>query len=298
MMSGLNSEDDILDINGDIIDILPDGEFIYSANNYHVETSHSDVQLENKLDSDSLQFKEKEFVWLKFFRKGKISCLELRDDLLKFLALEAKLIFNGIFFKDYSDVLVEVEVNDSLRSYLRKIYEERLGSKVLKKRAISDIVKLCDGKFSIIVKSQLMFLVILHKVNLVLLPCMSLSTPYGLSNGSLINVETEGFIVDKRFSIYETFLLIQDECNNNFNYFVGMILEKSEVDSEKSFVRFSIKHDCLNNEILVILKKIFCKIYFSRYTIHLLPETCVEANGVNALNFNSNLSGKDLMYPL
>ena len=290
------SDDEILELNADINDILTDDEAasieIISDEVIHVES-------ENQIN---LQRAPKEFLWLKFFRKGNLSCADLRSDLLSFLAFELKLKLNGLFFQDDVSVLVEVEVDNSLKSYLRSIYEERLGNKILKKKSIQNIVKICDGKFSVIVNNHLICLTLLHHFDAVLLPCKSLTFPFGLSSGEVVNIQSKSFIVDKRFTLYEAFLLIQEELVHNMFFFIGMRLMTCDDNTEEACMRFSVRHIYLNVKVLSKLKKIFSVLHFACTTMHLLPIHKVEdiKSACESMRMNDDLTSiisDDLIYP-
>ena len=169
-----------------------------------------------------------------------------------------------------------MEVDSSLKNYLLSIYEERLGNKVLKRRSISNITKICDGKFPLIVDGQIIFMVVLNNYNKTFFLCKSSTSLYGPVNGKILNIETMSFFVDIRFSVFKTFLLIQEELKNNFQFFVGIILEKSKEYDEKSSLRFSLRHEYLNTEVLKIMKKIFRPVRFSSTTMHLLSMNQVD----------------------
>lgn len=243
-----------------------------------------------------------EFIWIKFFKKGKLPCSDLKMEIFDYMIKKNNLNVNGLFFRDDLDVLVEVQVNSSLKSFLICIYEERLGSKVLKKKSIRNIVNICDGKFSVVIGNQIMCLVIAHNYDLYYLPCKSTVSGFGLSNGEIINIYTEYFYVDQRFSVYEAFLLIQEELLHNMKFLVGMRLERGEEDVNEGWIRFSISQSNLNIDILKTLKKFFSVIHFSGVTMHLLlnskAENIVAAH--NELCFNGDMkivANNDLIYP-
>ena len=277
-------EDEVLEINADFSDFISDDD--------QVNVTQNEIVINHKRN---------ERIWIKFFRKGKVSLIDLRDDLLKMLISIYSLNIDGIFFVDDSSVLVEVELNDSARNYLLFIYEERLGNKVVKNKSIKNIVKLCDGKFSIIINNTVIFLVILPGTETIYMPCKSSSFPYGLSNGKIINLQSSCFVVDKRFSIYECLLTLQGELDNNLDCFVGIRLELDNESENTSRIRFSLKHEQLSNNFLIKLKKIFGMMSFSQTTIHLLPafrENFTVNCNKQLVNFDSNLSSIDLIYPV
>ena len=169
---------------------------------------------------------------------------------------DVKLNINGLFFKNDSDVLVEVVVDDCLKSHLIAIYEERLGTKILKNKPINNIIKLCDGKFSRVVNNDVMFFVILSNVKTILFPCKSLVFPFGLSNSEIINMESDSFIVDERFSVYETFSLLKEEIGESFfECFIGMKMELCDEFSNTTHIRISLRHKSITLNFLNKLKK-------------------------------------------
>jgi hypothetical protein len=278
-----SSDEEVLELNADYVDILSDGEAVL------------EVARANNL-------KLNEFVWLKFFRKGKLSLSGIYDELLNYLINGANLCINGLFFKDDSDVLVEVIVDGNLKSYLLSIYEERLGTKILKNKSIANIVELCDGKFSKVINNLVVFFAILSDVKANLLPCKFSKLPYGLSNCEVISIESEGFEVDERFSVYETFSLIKEEIAGCFyDCFIGMRLEFCDETLNTARIRMSMKHEYLSVSILSKLKKIFGKIFFSAFTIHVFPinrfeEICQNFSELHAAK-ESILLANDLIYP-
>ncbi|KAL7051215.1 hypothetical protein ACKWTF_004387 [Chironomus riparius] len=289
-------DDDILEINADINDILSEDETAC------IEVINSEVIPLDKASQDDLKLAPKEFVWLKFFRKGNLSCSNLRMEILRYLATEIKLKMNGFFFRDDVNVLVEVEVDSAFKRYLATIYEERLGNKVLKKKSIHNIINICDGKFSVIINNHVICLTLLTNSDVILLPCKSLTVPFGLSSGEVLNVVSAGFIVDNRFSVHETFLLIHEELKHNMNFFIGMRLVTCTENSEESCIRFSVRHPYLNTEVLSKLKKIFSVVHFSFTTMHLLPVHKAEyiESVCYSLRINDDLkiiTNDDAIYP-
>lgn len=306
-MSSVYFEEDILQIDSDFQDLLSDdessGDFVKIISDH--ENSENNVPVNSDLvpELDNPEPIESiEIIWLKFFRKGKLSCADLKHKLLDFLVNKKNFKLNGLFFRDDLDVLVEVLLDNSLREFLINIYEERLGSKVLKKKSIQNIVKLCDGKFSLVIDEKIILFNIAHNYDLYYFPCKSMVSKYGLSNGDILNIFTEKFVVDIRFSVYEAFLLIQEELPVNMNYFVGMRLERSEDNINEGWIRFSIIHKKLNISVLEKLKKIFSVINFSSVTMHLISTTKagITLSAHNNLNINDDmtfLTTVDLIYP-
>ncbi|KAL7046650.1 hypothetical protein ACKWTF_002674 [Chironomus riparius] len=190
-------DDDILEINADINDILSEDETAC------IEVINSEVIPLDKASQDDLKLAPKEFVWLKFFRKGNLSCSNLRMEIL---------------------------------------------------------------------------------------------------SGEVLNVVSAGFIVDNRFSVHETFLLIHEELKHNMNFFIGMRLVTCTENSEESCIRFSVRHPYLNTEVLSKLKKIFSVVHFSFTTMHLLPVHKAEyiESVCYSLRINDDLkiiTNDDAIYP-
>ena len=282
-MSSFVSEDEILEINADFSDFISDDEKV--------------IEQEAEIIPDPVR---NESIWFKFFRKGKTSLIDIRDDLLRILANVYCVKINGIYFVDNSVVLVEVEMNSSSRNFILFIHEERLGNKIVNRNSIKDIAKLCDGKFSMSISNVVLFLVILPRTKLIYIPCKTFSLPFGLSNGELINIETSCFFVDERFNVYECLLTLQGELDNNLDCFIGIRLELHNEADNTSRLRLSLKLGQLSNTFLNKLKKIFGMTHFSPTTIHLLPsinDTSNESGSNQLLDFNPYLANVDLIYP-
>ena len=280
--------EEVLELNADFSDFSSDEEKVVNIKAVNHERLLTATELNER-------------IWLKFFRKGKASVLELRDDLLKLLVHVYNLTIDGIFFVDQSIVLVEMVLDNSARNFLLFIYEERLGNKIVKKKPINKIEQLCDGKFFIPINNTVLSLVILLKTNLIRIPCKSHASLYGLSNGGVINLESESFYVDKRFNVYECLLTLQGELNNNLDCFIGILLEVVDEIGNFSRLIFSFKLGLMSNTLLIKLKKIFGTMYFSSSTIHLLPINDSASNSGNCdlfLEFNSSTAFADSLYPL
>jgi hypothetical protein len=277
-MNSGTCDEEILELNADFSDLNSDDEQV--------------IETQNNIDDSIIKQRCNEKVWLKFFRKGKVSIIEYRDELLKMLVTIYGLKIDGIFFVDNSSVLVEVVLDNSAKNYFVFIYEERLGNKMVKSKSINNIVNLCDGKFSLTISNVVMFLVFLPRTSTIHISCASSTYPYGLCNGKIINLESSCFIVDVRFNIYECLLTLQGELINSMNCFVGLRLEASSESNDMFKIRFSLKHECLTSNFLIALKKIFGTMFFSLDTFHLVP---------SFVNTSTELSAKllsvDLTYP-
>lgn len=245
----MNSDEDILEIHVEFSDLED-------------EDCNKEAPEENTVPVNTFM--------MKVFRKGNLPIKDYCDELLSFLVNDVKLDVRGMFFKATSCVLVEVVLNSSAKSYLISIYEERLGSRVLKKKSLANIIKLCDGKFPLIVKDCVMFLVIFSNINSTLLPCRTSFDPYGLSNGDMMNILADNLQICKDFSFYDLFVAIQKDSLRN-NCFNGMRIENFSTDPTVYSLRIIINRQAISNELLIKLKSAYGQISFSGDTLHFFP---------------------------
>ncbi|CAG9799442.1 unnamed protein product [Chironomus riparius] len=282
-MGTYTSEDEVLELNADFSDFTSDDEKV--------------IEQKTETITDPV-INEK--IWLKFFRKGKVSLRDIRDDLLRILVKVYGVSINGIYLVDNSVVLVEIEVDSSSKNFLLFIYEERLGNKIVNRKSFNDTTKFCDGKFSMSINNVVLFLVVLSRTRLIYIPCKTCSLPFGLSNGEVINIETSSFFVDERFNVYECLLALQGELDIFSDCLIGIRMELDSVAEKSSRIRFSLKLGQLSNTVLMKLKKFFGMTHFSPTTLHLLPsinDASSESSSIQLPDFGPCLMNADLLYP-
>ncbi|KAL7024442.1 hypothetical protein ACKWTF_013041 [Chironomus riparius] len=206
-------------------------------------------------------------VLLKIIRKGKLPVDKYREKILKYYNDSVKLNVTGFFFNDSSSALVEVQIDNSLKSYLIRIYEDRLGRKLLNQKSVDNIINICDGKFPLLIENSLLFLVIIPNVKFVNLSCKSSHALYGFHNGNIYNLLLGKFKISDRITMHEIYTALQNIFSSKFNVIFGLKFQ-SCADSSSYCARIIINNDGFSGRILSDLNKTFGMPRFSSETVH------------------------------
>lgn len=207
-------------------------------------------------------------VTLKFFTKGSMASPNAVD-IAEFLINQHNLNICGLSFKGNS-VLFEISHSSQLVDWLVKLFEERHSNMKLNTESRHNILKICKGKFNLLINQTLIFLVVIPGSSAIMFPCQNNIHPYGLCNRNIANV-IAGSLTNEPSQIILSFLNSRYNSNHpEIELIYGIRLEwNSELDTHN--LRFLMKHSNISDKLLGALKDLFGSISFSPDTFHIIP---------------------------
>ena len=207
-------------------------------------------------------------ILLKVIRKGMLPVDKYREGILKHFIDSVKLNIIGFYFNDSSSALVEVEIDNSLKSYLVSIYEDRLGRKLLNGKSVDNIIEICDGKFPLLIENSFLFMLVIPNMKFINLPCKSSHALYGLHNGNMCNLLLGKFEDIDRINMFDLYAVVHKIFSQKLCHVVGLKYQSCVVDSSSFCARILVNILGLSERILCDLHNTFGITIFSSDTLH------------------------------
>jgi hypothetical protein len=238
----------------------------------------------------------RESLLLKFFNKGAGKIEDYIRDIHNLLC-DKSIKVKGFYLKGLNSLLIEVPLTDSFRNWLAVLIEVRNNVRSISDKVRSELLKNAFGKFSLVIKNELIFMNVIPNINEHVVECKSSFYPYGLCNGKFLNIMAKGIREDPDDVIKN--IITKRDADNSLTKVYGIRLEF--VAGSELSIRFLIKTEYVCDKMLKSLNAMFGALSFCASTIHLIPSTQEErfeditASQLNAKDFWDALSYIDVL---
>ena len=222
---------------------------------------------------DSSNNNQRETIFLKFLHPESTSkstfCVELIN---KITSLNIESV--GMYFKGPRGVLYEVVWNNFLKDWFIQLFEER-NSGPLNASARKNILKLCYGKFKIIINNSIVYLIVIPDIKCENIPCQSSIPQIGPCNLNFVNITAER-LNDTNNEIIMKFLNARH--SGSLPALSGLIgLRVENAHNSYNNVRFLFTCKDFSDDVLKLLNEEYGRVSFSPFTVHAIPKLLSEA---------------------
>lgn len=232
--------------------------------------SEEDVSFNERTSGARASGKNSENVVLKFIIAGSNVINSVFANIFDFVSGQLGINITAIYFKGDKSVLFEVPLDNNLKDWLVKLFEERNTSQPLGGKARDSILNICSGKFKIVFETFLVNMILIPYADVIRFPCQSSCPTYGLCNENIFNLTAN--VSPTTINAQLKKILLSTEGALFLKSVCGLRFERKDDVVNKYKLRLIMKRIDLSQEMLKFLNNTFQGISFSPLTVHTVPK--------------------------